>query len=327
MNERGQQLKTKWHNFRTSEKYHKFMIFLMFLIISSVFWIIITLNDNAQDDFNVELKIKNIPGNVTFINDAPITIHVNVRDKVGSLLREGLLKKPIINIDFNQYASKGTLRLTNNDLNAALRSVFGNSAQFTSVSIDSLRLEYTTYPGKKVKLKLNAELTPSLGKTISGEVTTAPQYVTIYSTSQILDTIKFVTTEKIIKRNINETTNFQAKINPINGVKIIPDKVTINVPVEPLVLKKEMVEILPKNVPTNERLMLFPSKAEVSFFVPMSKFNEPVGDIILQADYNNISKSTSTKLNIKVVSYPEEYINIKSTIDSVEYTVVKIMQE
>lgn len=316
-------LKQRWKQFRTSPKYRNLMVFIMFVIISTIFWSIITLNDDAQNDFNVELQINNIPKNVTFINDAPKEIHVNVRDKVVALIRTGILKRPVIKLDFNEYSSKGVFRISSAELNSALRSTFGNAAQIVSSSIDSLRLSYTTYPGKRVKIINKSQINPSLGNTISSQ-TISPDYVTLYSEADILDSVKHVETEKIVKHSISEDIDFQAKIVPIKGVRIIPDKVTINVKVEPLVLRKTIVEITPKNVPANENLMIFPSKTEVSFFVPMSKFNDPIGDIILQADYNTISPN-SNKVKIKISSFPSEYINVKSKIDSVEYTIVKIL--
>lgn len=297
----------------------------MFVVISSIFWMIITLNDDVQSDFDVELRINNIPKNVTFINDAPKIIHVNVRDKAVSLMRNGVIKKPVMQLDFKQYSNKGVFRLTAAELNASFRSVFGNSSQVTSSSVDSLRLTYTTLPGKQVELVIDTDITPALGNTISS-LTVSPKYVTIYSQSQILDTISKVYTEKIVKHNIEENTTIQTKIRAIKGVKIIPDRVTLKAQVEPLVLRKTIVDILPKNVPQGENLMLFPSKAEVSFFVPMSKFNDPIGDIILQADYNTIVFNNSSKIKVKVASYPSEYINIKSAVDSVEYTVVKMSE-
>ena len=315
-------LKEKWQKFKSSPKYHNLVIFILFIIISSIFWFIITLNDDSQNDFNVELQINNIPKNVTFINDAPKEIHVNVRDKVVSLIRGGILKRPIINLDFNKYADKGIFRLSSSELDSELRNIFGNAANIASTSIDSLRLNYTTYPGKRVRIVTNTDLTPALGSTISG-LNVTPQYVTLYSDANVLDTIKQVFTEKITKRDISDNITLQTKIRPIKGVKIIPEKVNIIIDVEPLVLRKSMVEILPKNVPNNENLMIFPSKTEVSFFVPMSKFNEPIGDIILQVDYNSISQN-SPKIKVNVTSYPSEYINVKSKLDSVEYTIVKI---
>lgn len=316
-------IKQRWKQFRTSPKYHNLMVFFMFIIISTIFWSIITLNDDAQNDYYVELQISNIPKNVTFITDAPKQIHVNVRDKVVTLIKTGILKKPIIKLDFNEYSSKGIFRLSSAELNSALRNTFGNAAHIVSSSIDSLRLTYTTYPGKRVQIINKAQITPSLGNTISSQ-TISPDYVTLYSEADILDSIKNVETEKIVKNSISEDNNFQVKILPIKGVRIVPDRVSINVKVEPLVLRKAVVEISPKNVPSNENLMIFPSKTEVSFFVPMSKFNDPIGDIIVQADYKTITPN-STKVKIKISSYPSEYINIKSKIDSVEYTIVKIL--
>jgi hypothetical protein len=298
------------------------VVFMMFLIVSSIFWCIVTLDDDALNEFDVKISINNVPKNVTFISDVPSIIHVNVRDKVSSLISNGILKKPTIQLDFDKYADKGVFRLSESELDASLRSIFGNSAQIASASRDSIRLNYTTYPGKRVKVIVDANFTPSLGNTISSQII-APESITLYSEASILDTIKVVRTEKIVRRNISDDTEFQVKIIPIKGVKMIPDKVSIKATVEPLVLKKTVVEITPKNVPADENLMIFPNKSEVSYFVPMSKFNDPIGDIILQVDYNTIRPNDS-KIKVKVSSFPSDYINVKATTDSVEFTIVKI---
>mgnify|MGYP003505859091 CR=1 FL=1 len=89
-------------------------------------------------------------------------------------------------------------------------------------------------------------------------------------------------------------------------------------------LKYASVSIIPQNVPSGESLILFPAKTEVSYFAPMSQFEETTEDIVVVADYNSIS-TTSDKIGINIESYPEQYVNLKLISDSVEYTIVKKM--
>ena len=140
----------------------------------------------------------------------------------------------------------------------------------------------------------------------------------------MLDTIENVYTERIVRHNLKESIETKVKIRPITGVRIEPSEVTVVVAVEPLVLKYASVSIIPQNVPSGESLILFPAKTEVSYFAPMSQFEETTEDIVVVADYNSIS-TTSDKIGINIESYPEQYVNLKLISDSVEYTIVKKM--
>lgn len=316
----------RWRQIKKTVYYHNFMVFLCFVAVSAVFLVIMALNDNGQEDFDVELKIVNIPQNVTFIVDAPTSIHANVRDKGTNLMRKGVLKKPVMQVNFNEYVENGIFRMTPQEISSALRSIFGTTAQISAVSVDSIRLPFTTNPGKKVHLVIDADVTPSVESTIDAEpYATTGSEITVYGDREILDTITNVYTEKIVRHNLSESLEFHARIRPIPGVRIVPDKVTVVVAVEPLVLKYSSVDIIPKNVPQGESLLLFPAKAEVSYFAPMSQFEATAKDIVVVADYSEISQTGSDKIKISIESSPEQYVNLKLTNDSVEYTIVKKM--
>ena len=315
----------RWKQIKKTVYYHNFMLFLVFIIISAMFWLMMTLNDNGQHDFEVKLKVVNVPENVTFITDLPQSLHVHVRDRGANLIRTGWLKEPEMQINFNEYAQGGIFRMTGTEINAAIRGVFGSSAHISAMSLDSLRLNYTTVPGKKVNLIIDADVSPSIENIINSQpYSTIGSIVTLYGESGVLDTIENVYTEKIVRHNLKESFETKVKIRPISGVRIEPSEITVVVAVEPLVLKYASVSIVPQNVPSGESLILFPAKAEVSYFAPMSQFEKTTEDIVVVADYNSIS-TTSDKIGINIESYPEQYVNLKLISDSVEYTIVKKM--
>lgn len=313
----------KWTKFKTSKHYHNVMVFMGFVCLSFSFWLIMTLNDNAQNDFDVRLNIENVPNNVTFLENVPVYIHVNVRDKGSSLWQSGILKKPEIKFKFSQFANDGMLKLTKADISAAMRSVFGSTAVI-NISTDSLNIPYTTAPGKQVRLIIDADVSPSFRSAINAKpYAIGGNMVTIYGYQTQLDTITYVRTRKIVCHDLSETKVVKAKVKQISGVKIEPDIVEVQIPVEPLVLKRALVNIKPINVPNGKTLMLFPSKIEVTYFAPMSQYEKVSEDIIVVSDYNEILKKTNvSRISLQLNSYPDKYINTKLTQDSVEYTIV-----
>ena len=300
------------------------MLFLVFLCVSAVFWFILALNDNAQDHFNINLRIVNQPDSVTFISDVPEKIHVAVSDKGTNLWRNGYLKHPTLNIDFKEYSADGILRYSYNDLITSLKEKFGSGALITSVSLDSLQLYYTTNPGKKVPILVNCQVFPASGTTLEGSVKASPGSVYVYGDKATLDTINYVSTEPLTLRNINETTELEVKIKKIKGARAMPSKVILEVPIEPLVRKQAMITVTPVNVPKEEELLLFPSKIPVEYYVAMSRLNDDDDNSIeLNVNYDDISHVSGEKLHVKTVRFPERLKNLKLNVDSVEYAVIK----
>lgn len=324
MDSKIEEAREKWKRLKSTSSFHNAVVFLIFVAISALFWLILALNDSAQDNFNVKVQINNVPDTVTFISDIPEKIHVNVRDKGTNLWRSGFMRHPSMQIDFKEYASGGTLRFSRADIMAALKATFGTSAQISSVSLDSLYLVYTTNPGKRIPVVVNARIVPALGSIIEGTVKAVPSTVYVYGESDVTDTIHKATTDMLDLRDVSETTTQEVKIRKIAGVRIIPSVVKVTVPIEPLVKKQSMVTITPVNVPHGESLLLFPSKVPVEYYVAMSRLgDDDDASIEIQVDYQDISKSGGDKLQVEVVRYPDRFCNLSLKSDSVEYTIVK----
>lgn len=316
--------KERWRILRGTSGFKNAMLFLVFVCVSTLFWFILALNDSAQDHFNVNLRIVNQPDSVTFISDVPERIHVAVSDKGTNLWRNGYLKHPTVNIDFKEYSSDGVLRYTYNDLITSLRTAFGPEAQITSLSLDSLQLLYTTNPGKRVPILVDCKVYPASGSTLDGDVKAIPGSVYVYGSKEMLDTIQYVRTTPVTLRNLMETTSLEVKIKKIAGARAMPSKVTLTVPIEPLVRKEAMVTVEAVNVPQGEDVLLFPSKVPVEYYVAMSRINDDEDpNIHVFVDYNDIPYSKNGNLAVNLGLYPDRLKNLQVRTDSIEYAVIK----
>lgn len=313
----------KWKRFRETATFHDAVLFLVFVGVSTLFWIILALNDSAQDSFNVRLNISNVPDSVTFINDIPDKFHVGVRDKGTNLWRTHY-RRPTVSINFRDYADKGVLKFTHADMQTALKTLFGTTATITSSSLDSLVLVYTTNKGKRVPIKIHSNISAASGSVIEGNLQASPSSVYVFGDQTVLDTIHSVSTQLITLSDLTETTKVNVKLLKIRNARIVPSTVEVKVPVEPLVKKEAMITITPVNVPQNQSMLLFPSKVPVDYYVAMSRLGDNDDPSIeLQVDYRGILESKNGKLRVRVVSYPERLQNLSLKTDSVEYTIVK----
>ena len=201
MRRRVEELLIKWRRLRETRTFHDTLVFLIFVAASTLFWFILALNDSAQDSFSVRVSITNVPDSVTFISDIPDRFHVGLRDK-GTVLWRNHYRHPVLSINFKDYAEKGELRFTKADLMTSLKTIFGSSSTITSVSLDSLRLDYTTNKGKKVPVVIESNIMAASGSVIEGHLKVSPASVLVYGDPPVLDTITHVNTEVLALKDI-----------------------------------------------------------------------------------------------------------------------------
>lgn len=303
--------------------FHNALVFLIFVVIATVFWLVITLNDSVTDTFRIKFRVDNVPDSVTFITDPPHEIHVTLRDKGTNILRSGVMKNPTVNVNFRDYAHSGVFRLGKTDLSAAIKQKFGSGVQITSIGLDSLRLYYTTEPGKRVPVVVRVDISAASGYIISGPPVPVEKSVKIYSVNSEIDTVNHVYTERLVKRNLSATSYFDVKVAPIANVRIIPSVIRVEIPVEPLVRKEGFATVTAENVPEDESLLLFPAKVPVEYYVPMSIFSDETVPVEVSVDYMETKLRVGNKLAVKLKGYPEYVVNPELKTDSVEYTLVR----
>lgn len=322
MNIKIEDAKRKWRGMKATRGFHDAVLFLCFVAVSSLFWLILSLNDNVTETFDVKVKIENVPDTVTFINDIPAIINVTVKDRGSNLLRSGMLNNPHVNFNFRDFSEGGIFFVKKQELSSALKSAFGNTAQITASSADSLYSHYTTGKGKRVPIVVISDITCAPGS-ISQIPEPENKSVLIYSDVEITDTITRVYTQKIVKRNLSKTEVVDVKLSPVANVKIVPSSVKVTIPVEPLVKKESMVTIRVEGGTKGEDLLLFPAKVKVEYYTPMSLYSSDLVPIELSVDFNDIHRTKGGKLPIKAKILSDYVESARVMLDSVEYTVVR----
>ncbi len=313
----------KINNAIHSSKGHDMLLFMLFLFISFLFWLLLTLNNDEQRDIEIPIKLVEVPDSITFINTMPSSIRVNVRDKGVSLIQYSWGGVPSLNLKFKDYNNRNNrIVIDHSELTRRLRSYFSPNVQLLSINPDSISLSYSTYPGKKVGIKLNTDIQPNFQYIISGSILCNTDSVLLYSAQELPDSIKFVETSPIIKTNLKDTTIVDLKIKPIDGIRIIPDYIRITIPIEPLIAKRQTIPVITENVPNGTNLITFPSEIEVSYLLPMSKYNSSRQQIVAIVDYQSTTDGKS-KIPIHIQYDVNEYRNLSFSPDSVEFIVDK----
>lgn len=315
-------IRRSFSRFKDSGKLKNFLVFLVFVCIAAIFWLMMALNDHVQKTYEVNLHIENVPDSITFISVPPKTIHVTVRDKGANLLRYRLSGAPELYLNFNDYQEGDRFRISHAGLAASLRHIFGPTATVTSVMPDTVSLVFTRYPGKRIPVQLNYDVTVAPGMVL-GKPRMSTTAVDVFSISKN-DTLRKLFTDKVVLRNLDKTTTVDVPVLAKPGTRVLPATISVTFVVEQLVKKETDVLVEADNLPIGRDILFFPSRVRVSYYVPMSRYSENASpDIKVEASFNEAVVTNSNKVGVRIVSKAPYMSNMELLEDSVEYTLVK----
>lgn len=282
------------------------LIFIFFLILSSIFWLILTLNETYEREIKVTIKIKGIPKNIVLTSNETDTLRVVVRDKGWLLMRYLYEKNRNINIVFKNYDhGNGYGIVPASDVKRMINQQLEMSTSISSVKPDRWEFFYNNGERKRVPVRWTGRVIPEQLYFIS-HVQYWPDSVDIYSSREKLDSINVVYTEMLNYVGFRDTLIVTCKTSHPKDVKVVPDQVRIGFYTD--VLTEESIDGIPIkaiNMPAGKVLRTFPPKVKVRFVTGVSQFHTlRPEDFTVIADYEEISQKPSDKCNIYLKVIP-----------------------
>lgn len=306
-----------------SQRGRNILVFFVFLVISTILWSILSLNEEDQYDVRMPVKLTNVPDSVTIISTPPSTISVSLKAKGTQLLKQSFGNVPSFDIDFRVYRSRNSIVLRDADVKAIARAAYGGASVLVA-SPDSLNLKFTTRRGVAMPIVIDYKVTAGPQSTIASRPTLSFDTTRVYSTSRIPESLNAISTEPIRLNDLNRTTTTKVRLIAPRNCRVIPDSVDVTFNIEPLISKTRKVLIEPINVPAGVKLITFPANTDVLYMVPMSLYNQTDPHFRVYADYNTINPSSKThKIKLRLRDVPSELQNVHLAADSVEYIIEK----
>lgn len=318
--ERIRDLKNRLRQLLSSAKGRDAVLYLMCVCVASIFWLLLSLDSEVQRDYEVPLEISDLPDSITLIGNVPSYLGVSVQGKGSQLLRFSWGKPAPLKIVFSDnILDRKYFSLSKLKIDSKLRDYFGGGVQITSVKPDTLRVPFTSEPGISLPVIIEADVHPSLQSVISGKLKSNIDSVKVYGINGVPHSLRYVKTERFSRSGLSDTTVVEVSIEPIAGLRIIPDKIKVIIPVEPLILKSRSVMIERTGLPNNTGLITFPARVEVNYLVPMSEYNKDF-PISAYVDYSDVNHSTQ-KAKVHLSTLPKVCQNVSVVPDSVEFII------
>ena len=296
------------------------LTFFVFLCIATLFWILMALNDVVQHDYNMPLRLVGFPENFTILSGEHPTVNVSVKDKGSALMKYSWGRQPVLTLSYENFSKIGNDRLvmTQAQLNAAVRQVFGSGSQIVSMRPDSLSFIYTTRPGTPVRVHVDADVHTSPQSVAFGRVRVSSDTVMLYSRSGNASKVKELMTAPVVLSGLTDTAEVDAVLQVPAGMRAIPSVVKVTIPVEPLVSKTRRVPIEAINIPDGKHIVTFPSMADVTYLLPKSLYNSDSSPIRVYVDLARMQPGDK-KLMLQTAPLPPFCRGVGIVPEMVEY--------
>lgn len=302
----------------------EFLIFLFFLVLSGIFWLMMTLNETYEKELPIPIRLTGVPGNVVMTTDLTDTVRVTVRDK-GFMLVSYMSShqpKPVI-LNFNTYANKqtGHGQVPAADIQKLVRQQLFSSSVITAIKADGLSFNFNYGERKSIDVKLVGNVVPARNYYLS-HAQLSPEKVTVYASRSILDSLKEIPTEYVNITNFDDTMRQTVRIKKIPGVKVMPETVRLTLLVDILTEESIDVPITTVNKPGNLTIRSFPNHVKVTFTVGSRQFRlvKP-SDFQVVIDYREVAAHPSDKCRLHLRAKPAIVTNAHLEMSQVDYLI------
>ncbi|MCK9411278.1 MAG: hypothetical protein M0Q53_03185 [Prolixibacteraceae bacterium] len=269
-------VKRKVKNF----SYHKALVFIVCLALSSLLWLLNSLEKRYTSRINVPVNYVDFPKDKQLSNSLPNSFDLMV-DAYGYTLLSYQLRLAFSPILLNVG------ELIDNSLDRGRRYKYkvpvishkeeiekqiSSEIRILSIIPDTLVFNFSKIISKKIRVKPDLKLSFENQYSLAGEPTTVPDSFLVSGPKDILDTLKFIPTGFHSFTKLAHTIDQQVVVKQPPGVKLESKEVMLTIPVEQNTEVTFEIPIQVMNNPPETIVKTFPGKVKVTCLIGLSKY-------------------------------------------------------
>lgn len=297
-----------------------FLVFLVFLAISTGLWWLQTLKETTSFTQEYKLRIVGKPKNVIYTSEVPEVVKVNLQGSGYKVLSYAMKNDGhvlIVNYEDLENTSSKVI-IDNSILKRNLARMLGSSIKIISVTPPQVDIYYTMGKAKTVPVKFVGALRAGLQHVLC-DVKLLKDSAQVYAPLYLHDSILTVQTEKLFMKDIEDTTVVRVALKKIDHAVVYPDSVDVKICVDLFTEKTISVPIYSINCPANKVIRTFPKIADVTFRISATRYDAvTANDFLLVVDYKDVFKSKKF-LKVKMQMKPKDASHIRIKPDKVDY--------
>lgn len=281
----------------------------------------LTLNQDYETELVMPLHIKQIPDDVGFSGSGEEFVTVRVRDRGTTLMNYMFTSFLPLTIDYSELGNKrGRLSFSTATLKKRIEGQLLSSTKMLSVQPDTF-LYYTRESALRIPVQFGGEYVVAKQYT-AGTPILIPDSAWVYAPKMVADTIEYINTELADYGELRDSLYVDAALILPNGVKCVPEKVAVVIPVSPFAEKSFEMPIIAIGFPDSLSLKTFPSFAKVIVNVNMSQYDSVTeDDFEIGVKYSDIASGDKQRAKLYLLNKSVAAKDIKIYPEEVEYII------
>ena len=305
--------------------YHKF---ILFILLSFVFWCMTKLSKEYDTTIKYPISYQNLPNDKLLQKDPLSEIDVHIKATGFKLISAEIFPKSLL-IDASNIYSKSIndyyLLLSQQRL--SLQKQMRTGVQIDHFINDSIKFNLGLLKVKKVPVKVITDITYSSGYELNGALQVSPDSIKINGPESILDTIHFVSTTLLQKKDINNSIDQELMIKNFDAssnVKFNQKKVAVKALVEKYTEGTFEVPFEIVNLPEGMTINTFPKLVKITFRVALSNFNKvDASSFVIECNYKMSNENSLSYLIPRLVEKSSLVKNTKISPLKIDYIINK----
>ena len=313
-------------NSEVQQNHKKLRIFLLFLLLATLFWSLIKLSKEYIAEVEFELAYSDIPKNKLIQNEPDKKVKLTLKT-VGFKLLNYEFKKRVLDYSLTEIERKGgsmyysETRSNTNYLQAQLSA----ETVVLNVEPDTLFFDLGVKRSKKVQVVSQMNFQFKTGYSFVGDVTLSPTEISISGPEKVIDTINKIYTFKDELNEISESFEYAVSLEHPNEVIVLSEEtVTVKGEVDKITDGSYTLPFKIINLPKNVIISTYPKEVKVVYQVALKDYNKiPENSFRIQCDYKQTEDNNLDYLIPKLVDMPEIITDVKIIPNKIEFLIKK----
>ena len=300
-----------------------FKFFLIFIVVSSFFWIVTKFSNiyKFQNDFDINWT--NVPETIIVENEQNKISLLFSASGFEIILYKFFNNKIEISLDKDVvYENNIALVNINNKIYEIEKQLFDNNIIEDLIS-KKITFNYSTLSSKKVPVLVDKKINFRPGYLNENKFYIYPDSIVVVGPDNIIDTLKNVKTYPFERNDIYKSIDEKIKLLLLDDLSYSENQIKLSSIVKKYSEKEFKIPIKIINLPDSIRLKLFPNHVTLKAIISLDDFNDIIDDNFKIIVNYKLLKSNYSSLSLFLTEYPGNVKNINWYPKTVNYLIRK----
>lgn len=314
------------NNSEIRQNQKKLKVFLLFLLLATLFWSLIKLSKEYIAEVEFELSYSDIPKNKLIQNEPDKKVKLTLKT-IGFKLLNYTFKERVLDYSLTEIERKsGSMYFseTSNNTNF-LQAQLSAETIVLNIEPDTLFFDLGVKKSKNVPVVSRVDFKFKTGFNLLGDYELDPSEIKISGPGKVIDTIKEVQTLQTEFNEIAASFEYEVKLEAPNEVTVLEkDFVIVKGEVDKITDGSYNLPFKIINLPRNVIISTYPKEVKVIYQVALKDYSKiPENAFRVQVDYKKTIDNNLDYFIPELVEKPEIVTNVKIVPNKIEFLIKK----